>query len=83
MPKCNVESNMKASNENINLVEERKGQVKANGPCPTNLEDNNENKDKNEVTFEESVRTEGMITRSKKKIKASEDTIATYWMTVE
>ena len=46
-------------------------------------EDNIENKDKYEVTFEDSVKTEGMITHSKKKIKESEDTIATYWMTVE
>ena len=74
---------MKASNENINLEEERKGQVKANGPRPTDLEDNNENKYKNEVTFEDPVRTEGMITRSMKKMQEKEDAIMTYWMRVE
>ena len=57
VPKCNVKLNVKASNKIIDLEEEKEGQVKANGPCPTDLEDNNENKDKNEVTFEDFVRT--------------------------
>ena len=74
MSKCNVKLNVKASNESI----EKEGQVKANGPCPTDLEDNNENRNKNEVTYEEPVRTEGMITRSMKKIQENEDAVATY-----
>ena len=73
----------KASKKIIDLEEEKEGQVKANGPCPTDLEDNNENKDKNEVTFEDSVKKEGMITHSMKKIQENEDAITTYWMKVE
>ena len=83
VPKCNVKLDVKASNKIIDLEEEKEGQVKANGPCPTDLEDNNENKDKNEVTFEDSVKKEGMITRSMKMIQEIEDDIPTYWMKVE
>ena len=71
VPKCNVKLNMKASNDSKDLEED------------TDQEDNTKNKDKNEVIFEDSVRTEGMMTHSKKKIKESEDAIATYWMTVK
>ena len=41
-------------------------------------DDNTKNKERNEVTIDE-----GMMTRSKKKMKESEDAIAMYWMTVE
>ena len=89
VPKCNVKLNMKASNEGKDIEEDKGGQIIANGTCPTDQEDNIENKDKNEVTFEDSVRIEGMMTRSKKRMKesdnnsVSEDAVATYWMTAE
>ena len=83
MPKCNVELNVKASNEEEEIEEDKEGQVKANGPCPTDQEGKIDNKDKNEVRFEDS----GIMTRSKKKKQesnsVSEDAVATYWMTVE
>ena len=41
MPKCNVKLNMKASNESKDLEEDKECQVIANGPCPTDQEDNN------------------------------------------
>ena len=65
------------------MEKEKEGQVKTNGPFPMDLKDNNENKDKNEVAFEDSVKKEGMITHSMKKIQENEDAIATYWMKVE
>ena len=85
VPKCNVKLNVKARNEEKEIEEDKEGQVIANGPCPTDQEDKIENKDKNEVRFEDS----GMMTRSKKRMKesdnnsVSEDAVATYWMTAE
>ena len=85
MLKCNVKLDIKASNEGKDLEEDKEGQVIANGPCPTDQEDKIENKDKNEVRFEDS----GIMTRSKKRMKESdnncisEDAVATYWMTAE
>ena len=43
---------MKANNKSKDLIEDREHQVKAKGPCPTDQEDNTENKDKSEVKFE-------------------------------
>ncbi len=76
---------MKASNEGKDIEEDKDFQVIANGPCPTDQEDKLDKKDKNEVRFEDS----GMMTRSKKRMKesdnnsVSEDEVAPYWMTAE
>merc|ERR1712002_185008 len=62
---------------------EEEGQVIANGPVPTDQEDDTENKEKNGVRFENI----GIMTRAKKRMQenenVNEDAVATYWMTVE
>ena len=68
VPKCNVILNVRAISEEKDIEKNKEGQVIANGPCPTDQEDNTENKDKSEVTFNDSVRTKGMMTCSRKKI---------------
>ena len=69
MSKCNVKLHVKASNEEKETEEDKEGQVIANGPCPTDQEEIIENKDKNEVRFE----NPGVMTRSKKRMQESEN----------
>ena len=82
VPKCNVKLNIKSNSEEDNgnqTEKEEDNDSQTEKEMETKEEDKVENK--NKVQFENS----GVVTRSMKKLKegVNEDSVATYWMTVE